>query len=157
MFFTPTQNPHSVRRRQAAFTLLEVILALAILAGAVAVLGEVMELARRNAMDCEAETQAQILASTLLDEIAVGLTDLTEVDRDPVDTETAVPWVYSVSIKDIDEDTNTDIEGLVAVEVLVEQDIEKRLRPMKYRLVRWFDSDKVDDRSEESTEETETP
>jgi len=137
--------------QQTAFTLLEVILALAILAGSVAVLGEVLELAGRNSAGCEAETQAQIFASSLLDEMAAGLTDLTEVDREPVGIDTSILWVYSVSIKDVEEESDTEIEGLVSVEVTVEQDIEKRLRPVKYRLVRWFDSTKVGTSSEEAS------
>ena len=54
------------------FTLLEIILALAILAGAMATLGEVMRLADQNATMTEGETQAQILAASLMDEFACG-------------------------------------------------------------------------------------
>lgn len=121
---------------RGGFTLLEVILALAILAGAIAVLGEVMHLAGRAAADCQAESRAKILAATVMDKLASGMAEKRAVDREPLDTDDAVPWVYSVTFSDID----TDLEGLTAVEVVVEQELEKPFRPVKYRLMRWLPS-----------------
>lgn len=115
-----------------AFTLLEVILALAILAGAVAVLGEVMSVASRNASDAQAETEAQMLAASVMDELIAGVVPLTQQSRQPLESDAAIPWVYSVTVED------TTLVGLTAIEVLVEQDVEKQFRPVKYRLVRWF-------------------
>ena len=66
------ERRRSRRRRPgeaSAFTLLEVILALVILGGALAIFGEVVQLANRSAVDARAETQAQLLASSLMDEI----------------------------------------------------------------------------------------
>ena len=57
---------------QSGFTLLEIILALAILAGSLAALGEVMRLADQNASLTEDETQAQILAASVMDELVAG-------------------------------------------------------------------------------------
>ena len=120
----------------AAFTLLEVILALAILAGSVAVLSEVLRLADRNAADAEAETRAQLLASTLMDEMASGLVEITEQNRAPLDTEDAARWVYSVTISPVHADRG--LAGLTSVEIVVEQDLKKAFRPVKYRLLRWL-------------------
>jgi type II secretory pathway component PulJ len=120
----------------AAFTLLEVILALAILAGSVAVLSEVLRLADRNAADAEAETRAQLLTSTLMDEMASGLVEITEQNRTPLDTEDAARWVYSVTISPVQADRG--LAGLMSVEIVVEQDLKKAFRPVKYRLLRWL-------------------
>jgi prepilin-type N-terminal cleavage/methylation domain-containing protein len=115
-----------------AFTLLEVILALVILGGALAVFGEVMQLANRSAADARAETQAQLLASTLMDEIIAGVRDDSSATRQPIDVADATNWVYSVNAG------TSDIQGVYPLEVIVEQDLEPQFNPVKYRLVRWL-------------------
>ena len=138
-------RPRSVH--PSAFTLLEVILALAILAGAVAVLGEVMSLASRNASDAQAEAQAQLLASTVMDEMLSGVTEFENLSSQPLDTDSAIPWIYSVGI------STTNLEGLMLVEVLVEQDTEEQFRPVKYQLTRWISTSDEEDAQPTSTEE----
>lgn len=115
-----------------AFTLLEVILALAILAGAMAALGEVMRLADQNATMTEAETQAQILAASLMDEFVSGSRELDVADQQPLVEDSDPPWVYSVAIE------NTSLDELVAVRVRVEQKMDARLQPPRFELVRWM-------------------
>ena len=141
------------RRRKLGFTLLEVVLSLAILAGAVAVLGEIMRAAGRSASDAQAETRAQLLACSLMDEMVTGVLEPTEQTQVALEVDDIVPWVFSVSFG------AADIEGLMAVELVVEQDLEKQFNPVRYRLVRWLPSvteaaeeDEEDD--EESSEET---
>jgi len=140
--FSSNINP----RLPSAFTLLEVILALAILAGAIAVLGEVMSIAGRNAADAQAEAQAQLLASSVMDEMVSGYLPLTNQSRQPLETDAATGWVYSVTL------STTTLAGLTSVEVLVEQDVQPQFRPVKYRLVRWLshESDSTDSESSES-------
>ena len=116
------------------FSLLEVILAMAILAGAIAVLGEVIHLVREHATDCQVKTRGQLLAATLMDEIACGVREMVEEDRRPLETDGSMRWVYSVFLPDLD----TDFVDLVAVEVVVEQDLEAPFQPAKVRLLRWF-------------------
>jgi type II secretory pathway pseudopilin PulG len=111
---------------------LEVILALVILGGALAVFGEVMQLANRSAADARAETQAQLLASTLMDEIIAGVRDDSSATRQPIDVADATNWVYSVNAG------TSDIQGVYPLEVIVEQDLEPQFNPVKYRLVRWL-------------------
>ncbi len=129
------------RHSPDGFTLIEVILALAILAGSVVVLGQVMRLASRNAADAHAETRAQILAATKMDEILSRMVPQEEAVREPLDVEGVVPWVYSVTI------TDTTFEGVTAIEVLVEQELEKQFHPARYRLIRW----QADTETEDST------
>ena len=115
-----------------AFTLLEVILALVILGAALAIFGEVMQLANQNAADARAETQAQLIASSLMDEILAGSIDDSPANRQPLEVDDDVRWVYSVS-------TGTaTVEGVYPLVVEVEQDVEAKFNPVKYRLVRWM-------------------
>jgi prepilin-type N-terminal cleavage/methylation domain-containing protein len=123
---------HKVRNSRAGFTLLEVILSLVILAAALAMLGEVMQLASRHAIEARAETQAQSLATSLMDQLQAGAIDLEIAARQALEVDDTTPWVYSVTIAD------TAFTGVQRVEVLVEQDVEARFTPVKFHLVRWF-------------------
>lgn len=136
---------HKKHESLRAFTLLEVILALAILAGSIAVLGEVMSVASRSAADAQAESEAQLLASSVMDEMLSGYVPLTQQTRQPVESSSSIPWVCSVTLAE------TSFVGLTSVEVLIEQDVEKQFRPVKYRLVRWFVEDTSADETEDET------
>ena len=114
------------------FTLLEIILALAILAGSLAALGEVMRLADQNATMTRDESEAQILASSVMDELVAGARELVAISQGEFDFVTEPRWVYSVLIEP------TAYEELVAVRVLVEQDLDPRLQPARFELVRWL-------------------
>jgi len=119
---------------RSAFTLLEVILALVILGAALAIFGEVMQLANQNAVSARAETQAQLLATSLLDEILAGSIDDSPANRQPLEVDDDVKWVYSVS-------TGTaTVDGVYPLVVEVEQDVEAKFNPVKFRLVRWLSS-----------------
>jgi len=69
-------NPRSDSRLPSAFTLLEVILSLAILAAAAAMIGELISFASQSAADSEAETRAQLLAISLMEEMILGKTEV---------------------------------------------------------------------------------
>lgn len=123
------QRRHS---ENLAFTLLEVILALVILGAALAIFGEVMQLANQNAADARAETQAQLIATSLMDEILAGSIDDSPANRQPLEVDDDVRWIYSVS-------TGTaTVEGVYPLVVEVEQDVEAKFNPVKYRLVHWM-------------------
>jgi type II secretion system protein I len=119
-------------RDSRAFTLLEVILALVILGGALAIFGEVIQLANRAAGDSRAETQAQLLAESVMDEIIAGVRPSTSASRQSLDVNDTTPWLYSVNI------ATTDTKGITQLEVVVEQDMEPQLNPVKVRLMRWL-------------------
>ena len=133
----PAAQPSSLFcSKWSAFTLLEVILALVILAGSVAVFGEVLWLADRNAAAAKAETRAQLLAATLMAEMASGMADITDKQREPIDTEDSARWVYSVTTSPVQ--AGDHLADLTSVEILVEQDLPQTLRPVKYRLRSWL-------------------
>ncbi|MBN1855003.1 MAG: prepilin-type N-terminal cleavage/methylation domain-containing protein [Pirellulales bacterium] len=124
-----TSHPAS----QAGFTLLEVILALAILAGALASLGEVVRLSGENANMARDLSSAQLLAASKLAAITSGSEELSTVERASLEIENAdPPWLYSVQWNP------TDLEDLILVQVTVEQDLPEDLRPVRFSLVRWM-------------------
>jgi type II secretion system protein I len=125
----PTSPSHVAK---LGFTLLEVILSLAILAGALAALGEVMRMADRSASIAEDETHAQILAASIMDELSAGSRELTAVSQTPLETADDPRWLYTV------ETSQTQYDELVSVKVRVEQDLEPRLQPAQFELVRWM-------------------
>jgi general secretion pathway protein I len=114
------------------FTLLEIILSLAILAGSLAALGEVMRLADQNATSTRDETQAQILASSVMDELIAGVIPLGAVNQSPAAVESDPPWVFSIAME------QTGYTELIGVRVLVEQQTDPRLQPARFELVRWL-------------------
>lgn len=120
---------------RSGFSLLEVILALAILAGSLAVLGELGRLGMLNARIARDTTEAQLLAESKLAEITAGIT-LPEPIRNAAfsaDTGEAAPrWFYSIDLANIDQ------EGLMAVRVTVTQDLLPGQHPVKFSLVRWI-------------------
>ena len=121
-----------MKQVSSGFSLLEIILALAILAGSLAALGEVMRLADQNSALARDETQAQIIAASVMDELVAGARLLEPLNRVPLDYETDPPWLCSIAIE------QTGYVELVAVRILVEQQADARLQPPRFELVRWL-------------------
>jgi hypothetical protein len=91
-----------------------------------------MRLAERSASAAEDETQAQILAASILDELQAGSRDLTAVSESPLNTGDDPPWVFSIDME------QTQYDELVAVKVRVEQQLEPQLQPASFELTRWL-------------------
>jgi general secretion pathway protein I len=148
-----TQRARTLTQQRSAFSLLEVILALAILAGSLAALGEVMRMAGQAARLTESETQAQILTASVMDELASGARQLSAVSQSMLDSTSSPPWVYSVSLED------TGYQQMVAVRVTVAQQLESRLQPAHFELLRWmpnpnYTPPQMDDQSQSSSSST---
>lgn len=136
------------RRAAGGFSLLEVILALAILAGAIAVLSEVARNALENARIARDITVAQLLCESKLDEITAGITSpepAVDVPFDTTDDPRVADWLYSIEVESIDAET-----GLSVVRVTVAQDLPADKRPTQFSLTRWI----IDSGTSTSTEET---
>ncbi len=116
-------------RNRTAISLLEVILALAILAGAVATLGHVMRIGTRSAADSRDLTAAQLLCESKMSELTARVVPLESVQRVPF--ETNQDWLYSIVVR------STEEENLFFVRVIVEEDVDPRLRPLSFMLDRW--------------------
>lgn len=122
------------------FSLLEVVLALAILTGAIAVLGELVRAGARNAQIARDLTQAQLLCEIKLAEITAGIEVPEPVARVPFPAETGsagprsdtADWFFSIEVEPLEQ------EELLAVRVTVEQDSARARRPVAFSLVRWM-------------------
>lgn len=130
----------SGRPAPSGFSLLEVILALAILCGAIATLGELSRLGMRSAERARDMTQAQLLCESKLAEITAGLTPAEseqDVPLETTDDETETEWLYSVEVTPLDD------EGLMEVRVTVAKDLPPEKRPVEFPLVRWMVDESV--------------
>ena len=138
--------------KRDGFLLLEVILALAILTGAMAVLGELARLGLLNARIARDTTQAQLLCESKLAELTARITPAQTVSdakfEEPVG-DGSIDWIYSIDLE------ATDLEGLVAVRVTVMQDMAENQRPVQFSLVRWMPDPDVELSSESETEAAE--
>jgi hypothetical protein len=119
-----------MRSRSAGFSLLEVVLALAILVGAIAVLGELVRLGTINAGSARDLTKAQLLCESKLAEISAGIL-LPEVVQG-VPCEYDPEWLYSIDMQ------ASDMPGIVVLRVTVTQDLAPNQRPAEFSLVRWM-------------------
>lgn len=140
----------SASNRRNAFSILEVILALAILAGAAAVLGELARLGLRNAKLAQDLTRAQFLCQSKMAEFTSGITIPQSVSGaafDSIDQNSDIPWLYSVELEQIDQD------GLIALRVTVSQNLPATQRPASFTLVRWM-PDPTITQSTDSTQES---
>jgi type II secretory pathway pseudopilin PulG len=122
--------------RRGGFSLLEAILALAILTTSIAVLGELVRIGAEHAALARDLTQAQFLCESKISEIATGaLGAAVTVNDSPLDATLAggsTDWVYSVNVGSL------DLPGLVAVQVTVRKNEAPRKRPAAYTLTRWM-------------------
>ncbi|MGA2066387.1 MAG: prepilin-type N-terminal cleavage/methylation domain-containing protein [Thermoguttaceae bacterium] len=117
------------------YSLLEVILALAILSGALAALGEVARHTMQNVTVDRVLTRAEMLCESKLAEIVSGLTPPDPAQGTLVDDgqELGDPgWQYTLEVDPIDS------QGLVAVRITVQQDLPAERHPVEFSLVRWI-------------------
>ena len=119
-----------MRRSRCGFSLLEVILALAILVGAIAVLGELISLGTRSAAAARDLTQAQLLCESKMNEISAGIITPDAVQAAPFELDP--DWLYSIEL------ASTEQDGVVAVRVVVTQNLPVQKRPAEFALVRWL-------------------
>jgi type II secretory pathway pseudopilin PulG len=129
--------PHPSAKKNAAFSILEVILALAILTGAMAVLGELGRLGFQNAKAAQDLTKAQMLCESKMAEYTSGITTPQAVSATPFDaidqdSNNSTTWVYSVDLQQIDQD------GLDALCVTVTQNLPAAQHPISYSITRWI-------------------
>lgn len=111
-------------------SLLEVILAIAILGGALAVIGELVRLGSMSAARAENLSKAQLLADSRMAEVSCGALPLQSVSEAPCEED--ADWVYSIDVSE------TEKIGLLYVEVVVQQDPVLYPRPLSVKLSRWI-------------------
>ena len=127
-----TGERRTIRRSaaRAGLSLLEVILAIAILGGSIAVIGELVRLGARQAEEARELTIAQLLCESKLEEIAAGVIAPEAVGDVPFELDPR--WSYSIEIGSLD---NPD---LLQVTVMAQQVDGSREIPLYYSLTRWI-------------------
>lgn len=129
LFSSTFRLPPSAFRRRSGFSLLEVILALSILAGAVAVLGELLRTGMRNAQTARDLTRAQMLCEEIEEEVVAGVIAPSAVSSVPCDDDPR--WLYSI-------DCNSDQSGILILQITVAKDLPAGQRPVQFTLWRWM-------------------
>lgn len=106
----PQRNVLAARH---GLSLLEVILALIILGGALVTIGELIRTGSRSARDARDSTTAQVIADSIMSEITAGTIAAQAIDNqaDMTDPE----WVYSIRTEEPNQD------GLLLVSVTVQR------------------------------------
>jgi type II secretion system protein I len=126
------RQPKRIRPR-TGLSLLEVLLALAILGGALAAVGELMRIGARNAEIARDLSTAQLLGESKMAELEIGFLPLQSIEATRFeDPEYEAEWLYSVVIEQVDG------QGLVSIWLRVEQNSEIFSRPVSFELTRWL-------------------
>lgn len=131
-------------------SLLEVILALAILGMAVAILGELVHMATRSAADARELTRAQLLCESKMAEIVLGVEPLQPLSFTPLQLDP--DWLYAIDVQPSAFDPS-----LLVVRVTVQQDTQGVGVPVEYTLTRWMIDPTLTTTTEALTTETTTP
>jgi general secretion pathway protein I len=114
---------------QRGITLLEVILALAILAGSVAVLGELLRTGLLNAADARDFTRAEMHASSIMSQVVAGAITPESISMMPVEDDPD----YSFSMA-----ADQAEQGLLRISVTVTRNQTPPKKPREFTLVRWM-------------------
>lgn len=117
------------RCARCGLSLLEVILAIAIFGAALAIIGELVRIGNINAAAARDLTDGQRICSNVMNEIAAGVVPPTSISGAACPEDET--WTYSVAAD------QTDVTGLLAVTVTVQQDPQFVSRPQSFTLVRW--------------------
>ena len=115
--------------RRGGFSLLEVLVATAMLLGSVIVLAELASIGRQHIRAADELTRAQLVCQARLEAMLAGALPMTEVEKEPI--EDAPGWVATVVLETIDQ------PGLAALRVTVAQDVPEGERSRECTLVRW--------------------
>lgn len=116
--------------QRRGFSLLEVMLATAILLGSIVVLGELARLGSRNVQAACNETVAERLAQSVMNRVtAAGTMPEQTVDQPLEETQ---GWLYSIEIEPLDR------PALSALRIRVAQDLPEEKQPVQFTLVRWM-------------------
>lgn len=119
-----------VLSRRRGLSLLEVMLAIAILGGALVVIGELVRIGSIAADRAEKISKAQLLADSRLAEVTAGALPLQSVSDAPCEEDP--DWTYSIEVGDADR------PGLKLVEVTVQQDSNLVAKPLSLKVARWL-------------------
>ncbi len=128
--------PHSIQNHSftlgfpQGLTLLEVILALAILAGSVAVLGELVRSGLLSAADARDYTRAELHAESVMSQVVAGAVPTGSMSNVPIEGDPN--YVYSMLTEEVDQ------AGLLSISVTVTRSQTTQRKPVEFTLKRWM-------------------
>ena len=120
------------RSSRRAMTLLEVILSIAILCGALAVLGELVRVGTRACRKAEMLSTAQLLADSLAAELSAQRTATPESTEGVIEHFGGASWTYTVDVQPGHQ------PELLVIAVTVSEDLAPESQPVSYSLVQWM-------------------
>ncbi len=120
------RNENGVRD---GFTLLEVILSLAILAGAIATLGELIRSGLANAQTARDLTRAEMLCEGIEEQVVAGAIATTSTSGVPCDDDPR--WLYSIA-------SESDQTGLLTLQITVQKDVPSDQHATQFSITRWM-------------------
>lgn len=114
-------------QRRQGFSLLEIVLALAVVAVAMSLLSQLVRLASRSAAASRDQTKAQLIAESVMSDLASGVM----VGASSGEWELDTTWGYEVS------EAAGPTDNLSALTVVVTHNIDVP-RPASFRLTQWL-------------------
>ncbi len=126
-FLSREQNRNGRTRR--GLSLLEVILSIAILGGAMVVIGQLFNLGYRSARQARLRNDANILCDSKMAELAAGVIETTSTGGQPIIENP--DWNYSVDVQPSQQ------LGLLSATVTVEQNPDVAAFPISMSIVRF--------------------
>ena len=139
-------GPAPFFRSNRGLSLLEVILAIAILAGCIATVAELVRVGSYQAEEARELTIGQLLCESKIAEIAAGVVPPEAASSAPFENDPR--WLYSVAITQLDD------QSLLGVQVIVEQAEPTRLQPLTFSLTCWMIDPSLALMEEETVEPT---
>ena len=136
--------------KRSGLSLMEVVIALALLVGSMAVLGQLIALGEKQAERSEALTDAQRIANNVLSEMLAEIEPIEPVEFQPAAVDSK--WLYSVDIEPVGS------AGLLCLTVRVfERGLEETIENLDpggnelieekestFHLTRWIDASRYD-------------
>ena len=116
-------------RKSTGLSLIEVVLAMAILAGAMVALSQLIGLGLRSAAEARDLARAQILAESVMGEITIGTIPATSNNQMAIDSEPG--WLVSITAG------TTLQDGVIQVIVVTERQTD-RTNAARFELSRWM-------------------
>lgn len=110
------------------FTLLEVIIAVAVLLGAITALFQLINIGHRSSIQGQLRSDAVLIAETKMNEAVGGVIELQSTSEEEVDDYPG--WLWSLTVED------AGLEGLLQVTVSVRRDTDQPGAEHEYSIAR---------------------
>ena len=124
-------NRRFFQQRRHGFSLMEILLATALLMGCVVVLTELATIGRHHIQKAEKLAAAELICQSAMNEILTGASPVETIQRQPVDG--CPGWIITIDVLPLNKRP-----GLAAMEICVGEDLGEDERAAEFTLVRWI-------------------